>query len=70
MTIEFLRFSSLGPDLWAVSGDGQIATFTIGVGEQPSTVTPTRTLTESERRGIDAFVFLKGGPAGLRDRLQ
>ena len=65
MTIEFMRFSPKGPDLWAVSGDGHIANITMGAGDQPSIVTPTRALTDLERKSISAFVFLKGG-----DRLQ
>lgn len=59
--MEFMRFAPLGPDLWAVSGDGHIANLTI----QPTRVTSTRTLTVSERRGINAFLILKGC-----DRLQ
>jgi hypothetical protein len=59
--MEFMRFSPLGPDLWAVSGDGHIANLAI----QPTRVTSTRTLTDIERKGISAFLILKGG-----DRLQ
>ena len=59
--MELMRFSPLGPNLWAVSGDGHIANLAI----QPTRVTSTRTLTEIERKSINAFLFLKG-----EDRLQ
>ena len=56
--MEFMRFAPLGPNLWAVSGDGHIANLAI----HPTRVTSTRTLTDLERKSINAFLFLiKGG---------